>query len=81
MPETLEIRFFYHSDVVRGALAPSLNITQAIFYARAEPTGAPNEKNTKNTLNAVSCFFISFYGLLKGYLWELTLFDLFGCGS
>ena len=44
-------------------------------------TGAPNEKNTKNASNAVSCFFVSFYDLLKGYLCELTLFDLFGCGS
>ena len=33
----------------------------------------------KNVSNAVFCFLISFYGLLKGYLCELTLFDLFGC--
>ena len=37
--------------------------------------------NRKNASNAVLCFLISFYGLLKGYLCELTLFDLFGCGS
>ena len=44
-------------------------------------TGAPNEKNGKNVSNAVFCFLISFYGLLKGYLCELIIFDLFGCGS
>ena len=41
----------------------------------------PTSKNRKNALNAVYCFLISFYGLLKGYLSELTLFYLFGCGS
>ena len=43
--------------------------------------GHPTSKNRKNALNAVYCFLISFYGLLKGYLCELTLFYLFGCGS
>ena len=43
-------------------------------------SGAPNEKNRKNALNAVFCFFISFYSLLKGYLCERILFDVFGCG-
>ena len=43
--------------------------------------GHPTSKNKKNALNAVYCFLISFYGLLKGYLCELTLFYLFGCGS
>ena len=38
-------------------------------------------KSSKNASNAVFCFLISFYGLLKGYLFELTPFDLFGCGS
>ena len=44
-------------------------------------SGAPNEKNRKNVSNAVFCFLMSFYGLLKGHLCELILFDLFGCGS
>ena len=44
-------------------------------------SGAPNEKNGKNVSNAVFCFLISFYGLLKGHLCELIIFDLFGCGS
>ena len=43
-------------------------------------SGAPNEKNRKYALNAVFCFFISFYTLLKGYLYQIILFDLFGCG-
>ena len=43
--------------------------------------GHPTRKNRKNASNAVFCFLISFYGLLKGYFCELTLFDLFGCGS
>ena len=43
--------------------------------------GHPTRKNRKDASNAVLCFLISFYGLLKGYLCELTLFDLFGCGS
>ena len=43
--------------------------------------GHPTSKNKKNALNAVYCFLVSFYGLLKGYLCELTLFYLFGCGS
>ena len=43
--------------------------------------GTQREKNRKKPYNAVFCFLISFYGLLKGYLCELTLFDLFGCGS
>ena len=38
-------------------------------------------KNRENASNAVFCFAVSFYGLLKGYLCELTLFDLFGRGS
>ena len=45
-------------------------------------TGAPNEKKIgKKPYDAVFCFPVSFYGLLKGYLYELILFDLFGCGS
>ena len=43
-------------------------------------SGAPNEKNRRNALNAGFCFFISFYSLLKGYLYEIILFHLFGCG-
>ena len=41
----------------------------------------PKRKNREKPLNAVFCCLISFYGLLKGYLGELTIFDLFGCGS
>ena len=51
-----------------------------ILYKVVLTSGAPNEKNRKNASNAVFSFLISFYGLLKGYLRELTQFDLFGCG-
>ena len=45
-------------------------------------TGAPNEKKIGiKAYSSVLCFLISFYCLLKGHLCELTLFDLFGCGS
>ena len=43
--------------------------------------GHPMRNNTIKAQNAVFCFLVSFYGLLKGYLCELTLFDLFGCCS
>ena len=45
------------------------------------PEHATEAPNRKNALNADYCFLVSFYGLLKGYLCELTLFYLFGCGS
>ena len=38
--------------------------------------GHPARKNREK--NSFFCFLISFYGHLKGYLCELTLFDLFG---
>ena len=43
--------------------------------------GTQREKIGKTLRMQFSAFFISFYGLLKGYLCELTLFDLFACGS
>ena len=43
--------------------------------------GTQRAKIGKNALNAVYCFLVSFYGLLKGYLCELALFYLVGCGS
>ena len=46
----------------------------------ARKQGYPVRKNRKKASNAVFCFLVSFYGLLNGYLCELTLFDLFGCG-
>ena len=43
--------------------------------------GHPTRKNRGKAYNVVLCFLISFYGFLKGYLCEQTLFDMFGCGS
>ena len=49
------------------------------YHLHTELTGAPNEKNRRNVSNAVFCFLISFYVLLKGYLCGLIIFELFGC--
>ena len=43
--------------------------------------GHPTRKNRKNASNALFCFLVSFNVVLNGYFCELTLFDLFGCGS
>ena len=70
---------------------PASHIPMGLCHARyhkipvisppAYNRGTQGEENRKSASNAVLCFLISFYGLLKGYLCELTLFDLFACGS
>ena len=77
---TTGVELIDNSDLNR--IQPMLySSEEATTYMKWDQSGAPNDKNRKNASNAVFCFVISFYGLLEGYLCELILFDLFGCGS
>ena len=72
---------FTKTSFFQTTKTPKIIFENSSWPNLAKAQGHPTSKNKKNALNAVYCFLISFYGLLKGYLCELTLFYLFGCGS